>query len=160
MKKIICAATAALGLSLALAGHANAGIYTDDMSKCLVKATTPADRTDLMTWVFSAMTSHPAISSMSNVTPAQRDAHDKRAAELFTRLLTVDCRSQTVDAIKYEGAGAIQQSFSVLGQVAMAGLMGDPTVTANIANLAKHFDEDKFKALMTDAGQPQAPAKK
>jgi hypothetical protein len=154
------AAAAALAGSLSLAGAAQAGIYTDDLSKCLVKSTTSADRLDLIVWIFDAISSHPAVSSMTTITQAQREGIDKKAAQLLTRLLLEDCRAQTVDAVKYESSGAIQQSFGVLGEVAMSGLMSDATVAKNIGGIAQYVDEDKFKTLMTDAGQIQAPAKK
>src|SRR5512141_1959316 len=119
MFRRVAAAVCALGLGTA--GAAQAGIYTDDLSKCLVKATTDTDRAALMEWLFSAISAHPSVKSMVSVTPAQREATNRKAAGLLQRLLTEDCRSQTVDAVKYESMGAIQQSFGVLGQVAMSG---------------------------------------
>ncbi len=150
----------AFACSLAIGGAARAGIYTDDLSKCLVKATTDADRLDLMVWIFDALASHPAVSSRVTITPAQREDSDRRAAKLLTRLLVEDCRSQTIDGVKYEGASAIQQSFTVLGQVAVGGLTSDPSVSKNIAGMAQYMDQEKFKKLLSDSGAPQPPAKK
>ena len=151
-----------LGAAILLgsAGAAHAGIYTDELSKCLVKSTSAADRIDLVVWIFDAISAHPAVSALSSVTPAHREATGVKAAQLLTRLLLQDCRSQTVEGVKYEGGVAIQQSFSVLGQVAMAGLMSDPAVSKSIAAVATHLDQDKLKALMVEAGQPQVPAQK
>ena len=78
---------------------------------------------------------------------AQRVAGRKAAADLFTRLLTVDCRAETVAAIKNEGELAIAQSFSVLGQVAMQSLVRDPDVKASIGQIEQDIDVNKFKAL-------------
>jgi hypothetical protein len=149
-----------LGLTLGLTGAARAGIYTDDLSKCLVKATTQADRVELMTWIFEAMSAHPAVRSLSTVTDAQREVANRRAAGLMQRLLTEDCRPQTVDAVRYESMGAIQQSFMVLGQVAMGGLMQDPTVAQNMQKLGTYLDGGKFAALAKDAGIAGPPAPK
>ncbi|HLZ76579.1 hypothetical protein [Phenylobacterium sp.] len=155
-------AAVAMGLVLALglSGVARAGPSTDDLGKCLVKSTTPGDRDSLMTWLFMAISAHPSVKAMANVTPAQRDDADRQIAVVVQRLLTQDCRSQTVDAIRNDGMGAIQGSFTVLGQVAMGGLMQDPAVSGQIQGMAKYLDVQKFTALLTDIGQAPPPAKK
>jgi hypothetical protein len=156
MKRL--AAIAGASVTLAFAGTAHAGIYSDDLAKCLVKSTSEADRTDLILWIYEAMSDHPAVKSMSNVTPSQREAIGRRAAELLERLLLTDCRSQTVDAMRYEGATALQSSFSVLGQVAMVGLMQDKAVAADMGAISKFIDASKFAALVADVGGPNAAA--
>ncbi len=154
------AAALALAMSLGLSGAARAGIYTDDLSKCLVKATTEADRLDLIIWIYGAMSVHPAVKSLSTITDAQRDASNHKAGDLLQRLLLQDCHAQTVDAIRYEGSGALQASFSVLGQVAMVGLMQDKTVLGDIQGIVKYVDNDKFAALGREANPAAAAAKK
>lgn len=154
---------AAVGAAMTfwLAGPAQAGVYTDDLSKCLVKSSTVSDQTDLVTWVFVAMTVHPAVQRYSSVTDEQRTASDKTAAALLQRLLTQDCRKEAVEALKYEGQSSIESSFSVLGQVAMRGLMSDPKVAQSMGGLAKFIDNSKFEALAKEAGLDKAkPDKK
>lgn len=145
-------------LALGLSGAARAGVYGDALSTCLVKASTPAERASLMTWLFMAISAHPSVKGLTNITDAQRDDADRTAAVMLQRWLTEDCRPQTVDAIKNEGLGALQQAFTGVGQVAMAGLMQDPAVSGQIQGMAKYLDLQKFAALMGDIGQP--PAKK
>ncbi len=139
-------------------GLAHAGIYTDEMSKCLVRSATPQDQTDLVNWVFAAMSSHPSVKGYVSITEAQRTEIARKASGLMERLLITSCRKETVEALKYEGASAIEQSFGVLGQVAMRGLMGDPAVAENFTKLGEYVDESKFEALGKEAGI--APAKK
>src|SRR5258708_5845826 len=98
------------------------------MAKCLVKAATPDDRTLLVKWIFSTMTLHPDLSSMSSVSPQQRETLSKDAGALFQRLLTESCRSETQQAVQNEGAQTIQYAFQILGQVATRGLFTDPHV--------------------------------
>jgi hypothetical protein len=150
----------AIALSGGVSGAARAGIYTDDLSKCLVKATSAADRTSFIVWIYELLSAHPAVSSLSKVTDADRAAANKAAAGLMQRLLLEDCRAQTVDAMKYEGSGALQQSFSVLGQVAMSGLTQDPAVAKNMMDMVGDIDMSKFQALGKEAGVLQAPPKK
>jgi hypothetical protein len=148
-----------IGLSIYLGGQpAIAGVYTDDMSKCLVNSSTQADQTLLVQWIFSAMAFHPAVKPMANVTAEQATALTRKAAELSQRLLTVDCRKEVVTALKYEGTSSLEASFSVLGQVAMRGMLSDPAVAKSTGAIATYLDEAKIKALMTEAGVPTLPA--
>lgn len=150
------AALALLVTCLAAAPTAQAGVYTDDLSKCLVKAADPDDQKDLIIWVFAAMSSHPAVKPYSNIAGPQQDAFNKQAGALMQRLLTVDCRTEAVASLKYEGAQAIPAAFNVLGQVAMRGLMTDPSVAKGIASIASGIDNEKLEALSKEAGMPGA----
>lgn len=131
---------------------ASAGVYTDELAKCLVDSTTSDDRTALVRWMFTAMSSHPAITSLSTVTPADRDAANKMLAEMVTKLLTVSCKDQARQAIKYEGA-PIEASFQVLGQVAGRELFAHPNVAASLADIAKYLDEAALSSLKDVAAQ-------
>jgi len=130
---------------------AQAGAYSDDMAKCLVRSTSPADRASLVKWMFSAMALHPDVKAMAKVEPAQRDNLDRGAANLIVRLMTESCRNETQQAMMLEGPQTIQQSFQVLGQVAARELFADPNVVAGVGNLAKYVDPQKFKGM----GLPQ-----
>jgi hypothetical protein len=150
-----CARIATLALSLLCASGAYAGPYTDDLSKCVVKATTPDDQIVFMQWMFSALTLHPAVSNLTSMTPEQRAAFQKKAADLFVRLLTVDCRQQALDAAKYEGGTAIATSFQLFGGAAMRGLTSNPEVAAGMQGLGASLQHnEKWLALLHDAGLP------
>lgn len=124
-----------------------AGLYTDDLSRCLVDGTTKADKTTLVQWVVVAIAQHPAVSALNKGTAADIEKANAAVGELFMRLLTDTCLEKSKKAVKYEGAPAIQAAFSVLGQVATADLFTDPSVQKVMAGLATHLDEKKIKAL-------------
>ena len=129
-----------LPAALALAGiptPASAGIYTDDLSKCVVRATTASDKQLLMKWMFSAFSSNPAIASLSKVAPGDHESFDKSMALIVERLLLSDCRKEAIDAIKYEGGSAIENSFNVLGEVAVRDLMSEPNTSASVGKFAR-----------------------
>ncbi|WP_105255567.1 hypothetical protein [Pseudoalteromonas sp. T1lg75] len=147
MKKISLASACA---ALLLSSQSIAGIYTDDLAKCLVKSTSPQDRTQLVQWMFAAASAHPAVQDISNVTGQQMETANKLTAGLFMRLLTVSCKEQTRDAIRYEGPFAIQGSFEVLGQVAGQELFASPEVTQSIAGLEKYIDSSKIDDVVND----------
>ncbi|HEX2560821.1 hypothetical protein [Phenylobacterium sp.] len=147
----------AMMLALALAAtaaEARAGVYSDDLGKCLVRKATEADQSDLVLWVFSAMSRHPKVKPFSNFTPEQLEASNRKASELVTRLLTEDCRAETVVALKYERATSIESAFQLLGRVAMQQLMNHPDVSAGFEALGKHMDAAKFDELGREAGVP------
>jgi hypothetical protein len=152
MKRAVVAACTMVVLGVV--SSAEAGVYGDDLSKCLVRSATPSDQTSFVVWAFSALSAHPAVRQYSNFTDAKRDELNVVVGKLFERLLTVDCHSEAVAALKYEGAGGMTQSFSVLGQVAFRGLSSDPAVTAQFAGITKGVDEKRMAALAAEAGLP------
>ena len=94
---------------------------------------------------------------MSTITSQQRDAFGVKFADIVQRLLTKDCRPEAVAAIKYEGSGTIEASFTVLGNVAGRGLMNEPHVNAGMSAFATHLDKSQFTALGKEAGIPDDP---
>lgn len=137
-------ATALLSAAL-FSPTALAGPYGDDMAKCLVASTTSEDKSALVQWMFAMSALHPDVKAMSAVKDSQRDALNRRFAEITQALLTKACLAQTRDAVKYEGRGTIEASFNVLGQVAGRELFANPAVAAGMKNLNKYFDSEKIQ---------------
>lgn len=145
----------ALVAVLALQGApAVAGVFTDDLSKCLVSKSTDADKLMLARWIFSAISANNAIKDLTTVTPEQREASHKKAAALLDKLLTSDCRAEAVQAAKYEGAEAVGTSFGTLGEVAMKSLLNNSAVNHEMESAEKYFDLSKWKAIFEEAGVP------
>jgi len=138
-------------LSLLVTNSAWAGVYTDDLSKCLVENTSSDDRTALVKWIFTAASAHPAIQSLSTATAADLEAANEVTGALFTRLLTESCKLPAQKALRFEGPATFQLSFTVLGQVAGAELFSNPAVTQNMAGLEKYVDPKKLEALRAEA---------
>jgi hypothetical protein len=104
----VTVAGVAFSLTRATAGSALAGSYVDEMSRCLVRSTSDADRTLLVKWMFAAAAVHPAVKSITSISDAQRDELNKSAAKLLERLITESCKSEMRKALTYEGPDAIQ----------------------------------------------------
>lgn len=143
-------AAIALALGLGAAGWAHASPATDDFGRCLVAHTDAADRTSLMVWMFTAFSAHPAVKPYANVTDAQRAETARTMARLLERLVTADCRQQALAAIRTDGPNSIQQAFTVLGQVAVGGLMQDPAVARAMGQVTGELDMSKFQSLATE----------
>ncbi len=127
----------------------SAGVYTDDLSKCLVSKTTSDQKTILVDWMFSAMSLNPSVAKFVSIPVAKRKEFNVNMAKLFESLITVTCKPEMQLAVKYEGAGAIAAGFNVLGQVAGRELFSNPEVAKGISELDKYVDKDKIKAAMS-----------
>ena len=138
---------------LATTPPAWSGPYGDSLGKCLVRASTPAEKATLVRWMFSMMALHPDVQASCTLTPAQRTTVSKDTAQLFERLLTERCATEAREAIRYEGSATIQTSFSLLGQVAARELFQNPRVAEGLAELGKHLDEKKLNDLLGSVKQ-------
>ncbi len=147
MNKILIALIIA-GVMLLFSSGANAGVYSDDLSRCLVESSTPSDKMVLVKWMFTAMSLHPAVKSIASVSKKQLDISNKETGDLLVKLLTISCKEQAIKAIKYEGAAALHSSFNVFGQVAAKELFSNPDVAAGMAGLNKYMNSEEInKAL-------------
>ncbi len=140
-----------VGLMLSMSTSVQAGPYTDDLGRCLVESTTVEDKVNLVKWMFTAASVHPAVSSIASVTEAQLDDANRTTAEMFVSLLTETCKEQTQKAIRYEGQVAIEGAFRVLGQVAAKELFTSPEVSAAMSGLQQYLDSEKLRAVLVGA---------
>ena len=146
-------------IELSCGPAAQAGVYSDDLGKCLVSSTTKNDRQDLIRWLFVAASHHPAVKPIASVSPAQQDDSDKQMGTLFMKLLTDSCKTETQKALQFEGTVTLQLAFEVLGKVAGQELFSSPEVAGNLKGLAKYIDVQKLKALATAGSTPAGPDK-
>ncbi len=146
--KFLRIGTVFLALTFCFPTSAMAGIYADELGKCLVESTSQRDRLDLVQWLFSAASLHPAVEPITSVTEEQLDAANKTIAELVTELLTDSCRSETEKASQYEGMSTLETAFTVLGQVAGQELFSSPEVSAGMAGLKEHLDTEALDSLV------------
>lgn len=141
------AVVAVAGLCVLGSMPVHAGVYTDDLSRCLVDSTSKDDRLALVRWMFSAAAAHPAVADVAKITPAQLDDANKSIAGLLMRLLTETCTEQAKKAFKYDGPTAFPASFQVLGQVAGTELFASPEVATAMTGMEKYVDSAKLEAL-------------
>ena len=133
---------------------ASAGPYGDSLAKCVIEATTSTEKTALVRWMFSMMALHPDVKDLASISADQRTTATKDAGRLLQRLLTESCAAETSKAVKYEGAVAIQTSFSLLGQVAARELFLNSAVAGGLSDLEKHVDQEKLKKVLEATEEP------
>jgi len=130
--------------------NANAGPFADALGKCVVQSTTPEDKFKLMKWIFYAMLEHPNFKSIAEVSEWDKVTADKSMADLLTRLLSIECKAEVKEAVKYEKESAIESAFSLLGEVAGREIMIHPNVAKSSVEFIKFLDEEKMNRLLSD----------
>ncbi len=143
-----------LAATLVLGGTApaRAGVYSNDLGKCLVAKSSDGDKAALVRWIFISISSTPAISDLVRISDQQRTENSKAVGALLGRLLTVDCRKEAVLGLKYETNSAIETSFGILGEASMSNLMTGPSVIAGLSAPMKYLDTKALDGLYKEAG--------
>ncbi len=127
---------------------AHAGLYSDDLAKCLVESTSADDKNELVKWIFSMVALHPAVKSIASVSDEARMEASRHTVQLFEKLLTETCLVQTQKAVRYEGPEALRTGFQMLGQVAAREMFNDPGVARGLAQLGQQIDKEKMGKVL------------
>ena len=123
---------------------ANAGQAVSQLSDCLVKSTTAADKTTVLQWTFTALAQHPDLKSFSNVSAEQKTALDKSLAQTLQRILTEQCSTQAQAVIKAEGLQAVGESFQELGSITGEEILKTPEIKQQLNGVVKYIDLNKL----------------
>ena len=108
--------------------------YTDELSECLLGATSEEDKLSLVKWMFTAIALLPAVEEIPEVSLSAREQANREMADLIIKLRSRACFAETR---QNEGSIALQTSFAVLGQVAATNLFSDQSVAAGLASLER-----------------------
>ena len=108
--------------------------YTDELSECLLGATSEEDKLSLVKWMFTAIALLPAVEEIPEVSLSTREQANREMADLIIKLRSRACFTETR---QNEGSIALQTSFAVLGQVATTNLFSDQSVAAGLASLER-----------------------
>jgi hypothetical protein len=147
----VATAAAVLVLVGSAAVPAHAGPAADALGKCLVESSTGKDRIVLVQWIFAALSVHPDVREVAPISQDTRDGVTRQMAAVFERLMTVDCRDQTLAAYREDGVPAISEGFEALGRIAVLDLQQDPGVQREMSKLDNYIDPSKFTALFGQA---------
>lgn len=121
-----------------------AGPTVDQLSDCLVKATTAADKTTVLQWMFTALAVHPDLKNFSNVTPEQKNQLDQKLAQVLQRVIVEQCSTQTKAVIQTEGIQSVGEAFQQLGQSAGEDIVKDPAVRQQLQGTLRYIDLNKL----------------
>ena len=141
-----------LGLAAALSsGAARAGVHADTLGRCATEATSAADRTALLRWMFIVAGTNPALADLTAVTPEARDRTFRAVGDLYNRVLLTACRREAVAAIRHEGIAGIQGGFEALGRLAALEMMTTPAALTAMEELSRYMDMTGMEALEREA---------
>lgn len=121
-----------------------AGPTVDQLSNCLMKSTTPTDKTVVLQWTFVALGNHPDLKAFSNVTATQKEALDKNLATVLQRILVEQCSAQTKAVIQTEGLQAVGDSFQELGSITGEEILKTPEIKQQLNGVQKYVDLNKL----------------
>jgi hypothetical protein len=134
------------------AAPASAGVFSDDLSRCLVNKTTDYDQRQLKRWMFSAFSLDPTLAPLARIDPQQRVQIRSAATAIYNRLLVSDCRKEAVAALKNEGSNALVPAFGVLGRATAQQIFKFPQADAEFDRFADGFDKEEVEKLFREAG--------
>jgi hypothetical protein len=140
MGRSVFMATALMGT----AQFAVAGPTVDQLSDCLVKATTATDKTTVLQWTFAALSTHPDLKALSNVSDAQRTQLDQKFAQVLQRVIVEQCAAQTKAVIAAEGVQAVGDSFQELGRTTGEDIIKNPEVKKQLQGVLRYIDLNKL----------------
>lgn len=121
-----------------------AGPTVDQLSDCLVKATTAADKTAVLQWTFVALSTHPDLKAFSNVSETQKKQLDQKFAQVVQRVITEQCAAQTKAVIQTEGLQAVGESFQQLGRSTGDEIISNPEVKQQLRGVVRYIDLNKL----------------
>ena len=121
-----------------------AGPTVDQLSDCLVKATTATDKTTVLQWTFLALSAHPDLKAMSNVSEEQRAQLDQKFAHVLQRVIVEQCAAQTKTVIQTEGFQAVGESFQALGRSTGEEIIKNPAVKQQLNGILRYIDLNKL----------------
>ena len=90
---------------------------------------------------------HPDVSNIVDLSEREKNVIDKDLADIFTRLLSVDCVDETKKALKYEVQPVLGKAFQVLGQIAAKGFNEHPNVAKSMTKFFELIDSEKIDFL-------------
>ena len=134
-------------IAVALVGASQFAVASqtgDQLSDCLVKATTATDKTTVLQWTFAALSAHPDLKILSNVTDAQRTALDQKFAQVVQRVIVDQCATQTKAVIQADVVQAVGDSFQALGRSTGEDILKNPEVKKQLQGVIRYVDMGKL----------------
>ena len=132
------------GALLMMSQFTMASTAQDQLSSCLVKSTTAADKTSVLQWTFAALSTHPDLKAFAQVSDAQKEQLDQNFAAVLQRILVEQCSAQAKAVIQADGVEGIGSSFQELGQITGEEILKNPEIKAQLKGVLRYVDLNKL----------------
>lgn len=80
---------------------------------CVDRSTSAEERKALAIWVYAALSAHSDFSDLTLIDPALKTISEQKAAKIFARLLSKDCKSETITAVTEEDTIGVEDSLQI-----------------------------------------------
>ncbi|MEM6624255.1 MAG: hypothetical protein AAF674_18690 [Pseudomonadota bacterium] len=124
-----------------------AGLFEDDLKRCIVDNATPEDNLALVRWVLIALSHHEGARDIVSLAPGASEITAKGYADVFNRLMLLDCREELQKAVQMEGQQALRAATRFFGSTAVRSLFTDPGVSAELDKVDRYFDTEALESL-------------
>lgn len=122
--------------------HAKSSV--DQLSDCLIKSTTAADKTVVLQWTFVALSAHPDLKALVTENAVQKNQLDKNLAQVLQRIMVEQCSAQTLAVIQSQGVQAVGESFQELGQMTGQEILKTPEIKQQLKGVLNHIELNKL----------------
>lgn len=150
MKRWFCAAAIAMAFSASSGAHAASGDLDAQarvLGQCFVMKSTGQDRLTVARWMLTSMASAPQMSNSVTVDASRKTDYDLAMANLFTRLMTVDCLEEARPLFVARSQAGFETAGEALGRIAMQELLTNKEAEASLGAYTKYLKEEDFAAL-------------
>lgn len=80
---------------------------------CIDRSTSPEERKALAIWVYTALSAHSDLDDLTLIEPALKSISEQKAAKIFARLLSNDCKAETITAAAEEDTIGVEDSLKI-----------------------------------------------
>lgn len=80
---------------------------------CVDQNTSEEERKALAIWVYAALSAHSDFSDLTLIDPALKTISEQKAAKIFARLLSKDCKAETITAVTEEDTIGVEDSLQI-----------------------------------------------
>jgi len=126
-----------------------ADFNSENLAQCMVRYTSQADQLALVRWTHALQSADSSAQGSPET--------DKKVGALLTRLLTTDCRKQTLAALKSGGPAVIENALGELSETPMFGITTRPKTKKGLENWSKVLDEGTMVGLLQDSWRSSGP---
>jgi hypothetical protein len=117
------------------------------LQECIRQSTSGRDRITSARWLVSALGSAPQLRDVARIDPDVKRDLDREMAQLFTRLMTVDCLNEAKPVWTSRDPAEMQAAGGSLGEIAMQELFTNPETASAVSAYAQFLNEEDFAAL-------------
>jgi len=150
MRKSLLACVLGAGLLASVPAHAadaDEATLADNLGQCFIMKTNGEDRLAAARWIAAIMASTDKVKDTVTVSPQVKDQLDRKMAQTFTRLMTVDCVEQSKALAKMHSTAGFQRAGEALGRIAMQELLSGPGQTEALSGYLHYLNPADFSNL-------------